>query len=177
MRGRIATILVTVTAALFVGACGGDDDSETTTPAGETATQSTAATDTAATDTAAKEEYVQQVKEALQPTITASQELQTEAAGISSPDELAPLLTTTQESYEQSAQQLEAIEPPPDVTDLHERLVSEQEDIAEATGEASDAAKRGDEDGVMAFQDAGQKYQTELTQLVEEYNAKGYDVG
>ncbi len=62
----------------------GDDDSETTTPAGETATQSTAATDTAATDTAAKEEYVQQVKEALQPTITASQELQTEAAGISS---------------------------------------------------------------------------------------------
>ncbi len=29
----------------------------------------------------------------------------------------------------------------------------------------------------MAFQDAGQKYQTELTQLVEEYNAKGYDVG
>lgn len=172
MRGLIAAILVAMTAALFVGACGGDDDSETTAPAAETATQSTAAT-----DTAAKEEYVQQVKEALQPTITASQELQTEAAGISSPDELAPILTTTQESYDQSAEELDAIEAPSDVTDLHERLVSEQEDIAEATGEASDAAKRGDQSGVMAFQDAGQKYQTELNQLVEEYNAKGYDVG
>ena len=172
MRGRIAAVLVAVTAALFVGACGGDDAPEPTAPAGQTTTQTTTATDTAARD-----EYVGQVKEALQPTITASQELQTEAAGISSPDELAPILTTAQESYEQTAQELEAIEAPADVTDLHERLVSEQEDIAEATGEASDAAKRGDQSGVQAFKGAGEKYQEELTQLVEEYNAKGYDVG
>ena len=172
MRARVAGILVVGVTALGLGACGGDDDSDTTAPAGPAATE-----ETTATDSAANEEYVREVSEALQPTITASEELQTEAGNISSPDDLAPLLTTAQESYEESAQELEAIEAPADVADLHARLVGEQEEIADATGEASDAAKRGDQAGVQAFQEAGQQYQEELNRLVEEYNAKGYDVG
>jgi len=124
-----------------------------------------------------EEEYTSQVRDAINPVVDVSQDLATEATQAQSVEDLAPPLGEAESVYSETASTLEDIEPPEDVADLHERLVTAHEEIAETVGEAADAAEDGDDAGVQPFQEAGSSYQMELQALGTEYMDQGYDFG
>lgn len=157
MRMRAATVLALAIAALPLGACGGEDDAPSTAPT-------------------AKDQYIEQVKAGLQPTIDASSELANSATGATSEAELVQPLADAERAYGETAQKLSEIQPPPDVADLHARLIDAQQKAVDATTAAREDAERGSTAGIQQFQRAGQEYEQELTRLDQEFRDKGYDI-
>lgn len=128
-------------------------------------------------DELSEEDYTNQVQEAIAPVVETSQTLVTEATQAKSVEELGAPLGEAASTYGETASTLEDIEPPEDVTDLHERLVTAHEQIADSASAAANAAEDGDQAGVEPFREAGDAYRTELESLVGEYQDKGYEFG
>ena len=154
MRRHLAAgpLALLTAAALLVAGCGGGDE-------------------------LSKEEYQTQVRDAIEPVVETSQNLASDATEAQSVDDLADPLAEAETTYADTASTLDDIEPPEDVADLHERLITAHEEIATAAGEAGTAAEEGDEEGVRPFQEAGTAYQTELQELQGQFQEQDYDFG
>jgi len=91
----------------------------------------------------------------------------------SSLDDRAAALADGQPVIERAEGDLEAIEPPPDFADLHERLVSLVESFGEATSEAREAAEAGDAERLSEYQEATGRFQQELVLLGQDFQEAG----
>jgi hypothetical protein len=137
-------------AALFLVACGGDN--------------------------AENNDYVDEVNE-VQNT------LQTEIGELSqtpdSPDQLVTFYEDTKTKLEEAVADLEDIEVPEDVGELHDELVAEVQDLADVIREAADEIQQG---GAAAIPGAvqqlateGSRIQSEFSATIDEINAKLQD--
>jgi hypothetical protein len=72
---------------------------------------------------------------------------------------------------------LEAIEPPPELEELHERLVALFESFGEATRDAREAAESDDPQGLLDYQKAITRFQQELAVLGQDFADAGLGVG
>jgi hypothetical protein len=95
----------------------------------------------------------------------------------SSLEERATALADGEPVIEMAVTDLEAIDPPPEFEQLHDRLVSLLESFGEATREAREAAESGDAQGLSAYQAETARFQEELAQLSQDYQEAGLGVG
>lgn len=157
-RRRRSTAAVVVAGLALVG-CGGDDD-ETTAPAN---------------GGLSKEEYVAEVREAVGPIATESQELIDRATDAKRVEDLAEPLADAEQVYRNTAEQLESLKPPTEVDELHDELVQAQEDVAEAAQAAERSARQGDREGLEEFRRAGERYRERAERLSDEFAERGFE--
>jgi hypothetical protein len=90
------------------------------------------------------------------------------------PNALADAATDLETITEDSADEIEAIEPAEEVADLHEDFVGEMRSAASEFGEAADAFESGDpqeiQDAATQLQTASTEVQTNLQQIVADMN-------
>ncbi|MEA2347610.1 MAG: hypothetical protein QOG62_1397 [Thermoleophilaceae bacterium] len=165
---RCALFAIALVALIAASGCGGAVKSTGTTPTTTTAGPTTPA---------AKKAYEDDVADALEPVISASQLLATQAPSAASAKDLAPQLETAAAAYSNATTTLSQMNPPAEIKALHVRLTKASRSLAAATTAAQQAAEKNDKKGMAAFADAGQKYQDELTKLQSEFLAAGYEFG
>lgn len=158
MPAALTALLATV--ALVAAGCGGEDDAAKTARAEEGLSQ---------------EQYVAEVREAIRPIATESQKLITQATEASRIQDLAQPLGDAQQAYQDATDQLESLEPPSEVEDLHGRLVQAQQVIADAAEAAERGAQRGDRQGLEEFRRAGDRYRDRVKQLSRQYSERGFE--
>jgi hypothetical protein len=149
-RLRLLTLALVAAAALFVAACDGD--------------------------TSERNDYVDEVNE-VQNT------LQSDISNLSqtpqSPEQLVGFYEDTIASLRSAVDSLESIEPPDEVAELHDQLITEVQDLADVITGAVDEIEQG---GAAALPGAvsqlateGTKIQTEFSSTIDEINSKLQD--
>lgn len=123
-----------------------------------------------------EEEYVTQIREAIQPVQTESQDLVEQVATARKLEDIAQPLGEVARAYHQAANELRAIDPPDDVAEQHERLVQAQEDVADALTQAQQAAKRGDPSAVEQVRSAAERYAEVTRRLSQEFGERGIEL-
>ncbi len=110
-------------------------------------------------DTEEKNDYVDQVNEV---TTTLNQGLTeiSSGAAATSPDQAATVFADFGSELETAASDLEGIEPPEDVTDLHDKLVTEVKDLGATATNAADEIEAG---GVASVTGVATEFITEAT--------------
>jgi hypothetical protein len=107
-------------------------------------------------------------------------DLQTEAAGIaaagSNPNQIADVASQMQELFAGAADDLEAVEPPEDVADLHQQLVDQVRSLGDQIGAAGEAIKSANnpqeiQAAASELQTAATSASTELDSLINEINS------
>ena len=121
-------------AALALGACGGDTEE--------------------------KNDYVDQVNEVTSTLNSGLTKISTEATAISSPDQASKVFAEFGTSLETAAADMEGIEPPEDVADLHDQLV---EQIRTLASEATNAADEISSGGPASVAGVAGQFLTEAT--------------
>ncbi len=91
----------------------------------------------------------------------------------SSLEQRAAALADGQPVIERAEGDLESLEPPPELADLHERLVSLVESFGEATSEAREAAEAGDAERLTEYEEATSRFQRELVLLGQDFQEAG----
>jgi len=127
-------------------------------------------------DNAEQNDYVDQVNE-VQTT------LESDISDLSqtpqSPDELTSFYDDTVASLNEAATSLENIEPPDDVKDLHEKLISEVQDLSGVIQEAADSIKQGGAasvpGAVSQLATEGSQIQSQFSATIDEINSKLQD--
>ncbi len=158
LRSRLALLLLALAGvALITAGCG---EEEPAAPQEEELSQ---------------EEYTTQVREAIQPIATQSQDLVDQALDARRIGDLSEPLAEAQRVYGQAADELRSIDPPDEVEDLHQQLVQTQENIAEAAAQARRAAEEGDPSGLEQFRSAGEEYRRRSQQLAQEFSERGFE--
>lgn len=159
-HNRVARAAAAGAVALLLAAgCGGGDE----------ATEATEAH-------SVQNEYVEDVRTAVGPVATQSQRLITQVDEARSIDDLAAPLEEAEKGYRMAARELEAITPPEEVAELHQRLVESQQQIAEATRQAERAAEENNPDGLDEFSEAGDLYAERSRVLSERFSELGYEL-
>jgi Family of unknown function (DUF6376) len=145
-RLRLLTVALVSAAALFVVACDGD--------------------------TAEKNDYVDEVNE-VQSTLQS--DISKLAQSPRSPEQLVGFYEETVASLESAVDSLENIEPPDEVAELHDRLITEVQDLADVITGAVDEIEQG---GAAALPGAvsqlateGTRIQTEFSSTIDEINS------
>jgi hypothetical protein len=159
---RPARVAATAAVVLLIAApgCGGDD--------GET--------DAAALEAdRVQEAYVDDVRAAIGPVASQSQQLIAQVRQARSIGDLSRPLDEAEEGYRTAMRELEEIAPPADAAELHERLVETQRQIADATKEAERATAEDDRDGLDEFSEAGDRYARRSRALSERFSELGYE--
>jgi Family of unknown function (DUF6376) len=107
-------------------------------------------------------------------------DLQTEAgqiaAGGSNPNQIADIASQMQDLFASAADDLEAVDPPEDVADLHGRLVEQVRSLGEQIGASGEAIKNANtpqeiQAAASELQSAANGASTELDSLINEINS------
>jgi cell division septum initiation protein DivIVA len=138
-RLRLIAPFVLVLSALLLVACGGDTEE--------------------------KNDYVDEVNE-IQTTL--QDEINSLAEQPESPDQLVGFYDDAVASLNAAVTSLEDVSPPDDVTELHDRLISEVQELSDIIKGAADEIKNG---GVAAVPGAVQQLVTEATRVQTEFSA------
>jgi len=127
-----------------------------------------------------KEEYANDVSEVLDPLGAELQTLGTEASSATSPDQLVPPLTDAEDSLTAAVDDLEAIDPPEDVADIHEDLITSIEELLAPLTSTREAAEAGDSQAAQAeaqaFFQASLDFQTEIQDITQRAEDAGVPV-
>ena len=145
---------------LVAGGCGGEDEAATTASTDEGLSQ---------------EQYTAAVREAIGPVAAESQQLISRAEEASEVEDMAHPLGDAQLVYQDATDQLESLDPPSDVDDLHGELVRAQREIADAARAAKLAARQDDREGLEEFRAAGDRYRKSAEELSKEYSERGFE--
>jgi Family of unknown function (DUF6376) len=116
-------------------------------------------------DSEEKNDYVDEVNE-IQTTL--QDEISSLAQQPESPEQLVTFYNDTVSSLEQAATSLEDVSPPDDVAELHDRLVSEVQELAGVIKGAADEIREG---GIAAVPGAVQQLTTEATRVQNEFSS------
>ena len=97
-------------------------------------------------------------------------------AQASSPKQAAGVAADLRDVFETKAEELEAVEPPEDVAELHDQLVAEVRDVADQIAKAEEAFTSGDPQeaaqAAVALQTATTKAQTDLNTVIDAINSQ-----
>jgi hypothetical protein len=127
-------------------------------------------------DTAEKNDYVDEVNEVQN---TMQSEISDLAQTPRSPEELVGFYEDTVASLEAAVTSLEEIEPPDEVTDLHDQLIGEVQQLADVITGAIDEIEQGGPaalpGAVSSLATEGTRIQTEFSTTIDEINSKLQD--
>jgi hypothetical protein len=126
-------------------------------------------------DRLSKREYEQKVRAEYADVQTA---FRATGASIGRPD-LAAKIEDAQEQLREAAEALEGVEPPEEVEEENEELVEGFREYADDLDPLRDAAERGDQRAIEAFNDAigDNEAVGRIAEAAEEMRFKGYDLG
>lgn len=161
--GRVLVPVALASLALVAAGCGEDEEQE-------------AAEREAAAAEAAQEEYQAEAREAIGPVAGRSEDLIEEVSEARSVREFTAPLRETEDTLERAAEQLEELDPPEEVQNLHNRLVTEHEEVAKAAESAREAAEDGEAAGLEEFRRATDRYTERTGQLAREFAELGYEL-
>jgi hypothetical protein len=92
------------------------------------------------------------------------------------PDAAGQVFEELSANFEEAADEFEAVEPPEDVADLHDRLVTAIRDVSARIGDAGERIAGGSAQQAAAaaveLQQAATELQTELNGLIDDINAR-----
>jgi hypothetical protein len=124
---------------------------------------------------AEKNDYVDQVN-AIQTDVQAQATSAFAELGSGGPNAAADVAKKLQALFTSAADQLEAVDPPDDVADLHAQLVAEVRKIGDESGAAADGFASGNPQQIQQssqdLQKAASTFQTEFSSLIDQINAK-----
>ncbi len=168
---RLFVLLLLVAGLALIAGCGGEEEG-----GGEDTTTATESTSTSEDGGAAtKDEYEARVRDAL-VAVTETRATLDEITDAKTADDLAAGVAELRGTYSDVADDLRALTPPEEVADLHTRLVDASDEIAQAATDTEESIRGGDADsGGSMFKKAGNKYGATLTELGEEFSARGYE--
>jgi hypothetical protein len=94
-------------------------------------------------------------------------------------DELAARIEDAQQELRDAADELDEIEPPEDVEKENEEVVEGMREYADDLDELREAAERGDQQAIDAFNERIAKNEAveQIAEAAEEMKFKGYDLG
>ena len=148
-RARLIVPVLVAASALAVAACGGDTEE--------------------------KNDYVDQVNEVTTTLNKGLTEVSSGAAA-TSPEEASTVFADFGAQLDKAAADIEGIDPPEDVADLHDQLVTEVKDLAATSTNAADEIKAG---GVAAVTGVATEFiaeattaSTEVDKTITEINSK-----
>jgi hypothetical protein len=148
-RARLIVPLCVAAAAFTIAACGGDTEE--------------------------KNDYVDQVNEVTTTLNEGLTEISTGAAA-ATPEEAAKVFADFGAELDTAAADIEAIDPPEDVADLHQQLVTEVEDLGATATNAADEIEQGGPAAVTGvateFITEATTASTEVDSTITEINAK-----
>ncbi len=152
-------VMATVVAALAVAGCGGGDDSSS--------------------DALSEDDYATQVTGVLAELGPQLQSVGSEIAQQTQVDQIVSGLQQTEDLLQGASDDLDAIEPPESVADAHQQLIDAVDSFGDSTATFREAAEEGkpDESDVSAFQEAGQQFQTELGDVVTQFQDADIQLG
>lgn len=160
-RARLLSLLAALLGALAIAGCGGDEEEP--------------AADEPAVDEEASQEYVEEVRQAIGPVASQSQDLINQALQARSVDDLVMPLGNAEDAYRDAVDDLDGITPPAESEDLHTDLIAAHESIAQGASDAVQAAKNGEPQGLQEFQRAGEEYREETERITQEFAERGIE--
>ncbi len=108
-------------------------------------------------------------------------DLQSEAGEISAgaatnPNQIADIASQLEEAFASAADELEAVDPPEDVADLHAQLIDQVSGLGEQIGAAGDAIENAEtpqeiQQAATELQTAASGAATELSTLIDQINS------
>lgn len=122
----------------------------------------------------ADDDYEQQFEDALAPFAEETPAIQTELAQARTPADFADPLSRQLGLQNEALEELENLEPPDEVADLHDEYVTALREARDATGAAVTAAENGDRKALGIYNTAVSQYQQEVTRLFPEFSEEGY---
>ena len=156
-----------VAGALFAG-CGGDDSESDTAAAPEETTESAALSD---------EEYQTEVEGVLTPLGEDLQRIGSETSSQTTPEGVAQGLGDAEEVLQTGIDDLEAIQPPENLQEPHDRMIAAIEDFQAATTTAREGAESGDIQSIATdYVQAATDFQTELMAVIQDFEDAGLDI-
>lgn len=154
VRLRIS-VLATVAAALAIAGCGGSD-------------------------ALTEDEYAAELRDTLTPLGTSLQEVGADATAATNEEELIAALGAAEEALQTGIDQLDALEPPSDLADENDELVSLLDTYVGDVQTVSSAVEAGDEaadtQAVEEFQTASTSFVESLTALRTKFEDAGLDL-
>jgi hypothetical protein len=122
-----------------------------------------------------KNDYVDEVNAIQTDVQTQANDLLAQGADISKPQQAVQLVEDLQQIFVDAAADLEAVEPPEDVADLHAQLVEEIGSVGDQIGGVTDAFQSGNPQQIQQaasdLQSAISGSQTELSSLIDQINS------
>lgn len=92
------------------------------------------------------------------------------------PQQAGELVSTMQDAFTNAAEEFEAIEPPEDVADLHDQLVTTMADLGAQIGDLGEALQSGNPQqaatAATELQASITESQTEVTGLIDQINSQ-----
>lgn len=127
-----------------------------------------------------KDEYASDVESVLEPLGEELTNLGTELSNVDSPEGFVEGVTAVQDRIEEGVADLEAIEPPSDVTDIHEDLIASLEKFNSSLDAVRTAAEDGDlqtlQEEALALPQAASEFQTEIDDITQRAEDAGVPV-
>lgn len=147
---RTSLALVLSLLALFLVACGGSSE----------------------------DDYASEVSDTVNALGTELQEAGEAATSATSEEEVVAALEDSEESLTGAVDDLEGIDPPEDVADLHDELIGLTEGYAETVAETRDAVESGAPASELSgFLTESQTFATDLTDLRDQFVEAGIEFG
>jgi hypothetical protein len=168
MRRRRSYLIagLLVAGALFAGC--GDDESDTSAENGET-TEETAAL--------SEDEYRTEVESVLTPLGEDLQRIGTDTSSQTTPEGVASGLGDAEEALQGGIEDLEAIQPPENLQEPHDRMIAALQEFEQATATAREGAESGDIQAVATeYVEAATNFQTELLEVVQDFQDAGLEI-
>lgn len=124
-----------------------------------------------------EDEYKEEVEGVLTPLSEELQTIGSETSTQTTPEVVADGLGDAEAALQTGVEDLEGIEPPEDLQEPHDSLVTAVADFEQATGDAREGAESGDLEAVATeYVTAATDFQQELTDVVQEFQDAGLDI-
>lgn len=174
-KSRSYVIAGLLAAGVLVAGCGGDDDDTDTAADTGATTEETSPEDEATA--LSEDEYRTEVEGVLTPLGEGLQEIGNETSNQTTPEGVADGLAQAEDELETAITDLQAIQPPENLQEPHERLIAALEDFQQATADAREGAESGDVQAIATdYVQAATDFQTELAQVVQDFQDAGLEI-
>lgn len=167
-KSRSYVIAGLLAAGVLFAGCGGDDDDTDT------------AADTSAEEEATElsdDEYRTEVEGVLTPLGEGLQQIGTETSDQTTPEGVADGLSEAEGVLQTGIEDLQAIQPPENLQEPHDRMIAALEAFEQATAEAREGAESGDVQAIATdYVQAATDFQAELTEVVQDFQDAGLEL-
>lgn len=164
-RRMLYLIAGMIMAVALLAGCGDDDESDTSA---ETTEESAALSE---------DEYRTEVEGVLTPLGEELQTIGSDTSTQTTPEGVADGLADAEAALETGITDLEAIQPPENLQEPHDRMIAALRQFQEATATAREGAESGDIQAIATdYVQAATDFQAELTEVVQDFQDAGLEI-